>query len=273
MEEKEMFYCNIPCIVKADLGNEYLIELDLAEYYENDGYDEFGGYLESVGQTIFANKKYMTEKKIDVDKRIAKVIGEAEKKAKDIISEANNKSREKYIEAEDKLKAIKKDLLKIEGFSPYLDFLNGKTKYILQDSRWRAKTEYEYTIMSIEEFEKERIYENNDYYGHDLKAFQLDRRENRGEVEICLMQYSDCSGSERYQVWLFNTFEELQERVLSELESKSLTNRYVDNLEKFEIKHPKIQEAKESEKKRIQSEKDKKKAELEKKLKELSNEA
>ncbi len=83
---KDVFYCNEPCVVIAELGNnEVVIKIEAGEYYG----DDFE-YLEvyPVERSLIVNKKYITPNRINIQDAVNSEIKKAETEAQDIIRKA-----------------------------------------------------------------------------------------------------------------------------------------------------------------------------------------
>jgi len=274
MNEKEMsrvgFYCNEPCIIKADLGEEVVIELEAGEY-QIDTEDEFWGSFQSFSRTMIVNKEYITPNQVDFQVQAGNIIKEAEFKTKAIIKETVAESyrltREATKERESKLKAIESRMKDIEGFEPYLDFLDGKIQYVFFAQRYCREKEYDYRILSIADFnEQERADESG------MKAFVFNSKYRKG-IEIYLNDYTDYSGSEKYLVKMFKSFKDLKSHVLSILDScDEISSRGCTDLLKWGISHKNIDLhlSVDADKKKIRKEKEI--AELEEKLLALKEE-
>lgn len=261
--DKQMYYCNQACTVKAELDNdEVLITLIVGEFYENDGFDESGVF--PVERTLVVNKKYISSDIIDFQSKASGILREAEKESKDIISQARSDSREILTKSKDELKAISNRLKSFEGFEPFLDYLDGKIEYVLYAHKYCNNEEYDYKILPIKEFDSEER-EGKESYDRDLKAYLFNRKSDK-RVQLCMSQYSDYSGSDKYTVDMFLSFNDLQKHVYSILNTcKTIGSRGLSDLVKWGFTHEKI-------KSKIDDNNIKKETEKQKKIEKLKTE-
>ncbi len=159
---------------------------------------------------------------------------------------------------------------KIEGLEPYLDYLEGNIKYVLYEHRYLNEKQYDSKILSLEDFDKKEREK-----GNSLRAYSLEKSKHRKESKVILIlnEYSDYSGSEKYKVKLFKSWEDLEKHVHLLLnDCEKINSRALKDLEKWGFKHALINEIVKQNKIKFEEQKKEKINNLETKLKELRSE-
>ncbi len=196
MKEIKAYYCNKPCKIIADLGDESVIEILTSLVY---GVDEIG-YEECDPEfsKIIVDRKYIYFNKIDIEKEFKQMNAEIEARQ----YEADKKMREQRQVAQLELKSLKNELQEkakqFEGFETMLKYFDGTIKYVLYNDKLKKLDE---------------IFSN--YDETQLACVSFRAKDNRS-IQMYIGQYYDYSGSNHEAVG-FETLEEAKEYIIKDL--------------------------------------------------------
>lgn len=281
---KEMYYLNTPCIVKAILENdEVLIETAIGELNveEDYGYNDTNYYVEPVNRTIIVNKKYLTEDQVnfqdqankillDAEQTYSSLLYAAEQEAKEIKRKTEEDAREFNREANEDLKRLLLKTKKIKGLEDFIDYILGEVNFVAyHEKNWWRDNEFSYKLCTIEEFE-EKYREDSDY-GPRAYILSPNRWREKEEVHLLLNSYTDYSGSDKYILKFFKTEKQFRSFVDKGLdESKAIYDKAVlDSLKKFGFQHDLIPKFEEDRKRIAEKRRENEIKELENKLERL----
>lgn len=258
---KQAFYCNRPCTILADLGDELVIELFTheVEIDPGNGYDE-PPYSEPIHSKILAKKAYVTDKPVILEEQFAEMQRACTKMKADAELEMSQQKWQIQREIDELRKKMLARVKKYSGLETMLDFLEGEVKWVFIEDTWSL------SILTIEDALKSDDRRVDDR----LRAICFNSREvasHRGEVEMLLNAYSDGSGNWR-KIRGFRTQEEAVEFAKGFVKAigKNLSHRVVDFCDKWGITLPEVEEYRELSRKRAE---DQRQADIQKAEREL----
>ena len=222
---KNAFYCNKPCIILADLGNEAVIEIQISEYFDDD-------YCEPITSSIIVDKKYLSEKQVDVQKEFEKTLRDIEAAKRNSEAELRNKK----VEAEAEIKSIKERTKKYKGLEQWLLYLEGKLQWFVMYEYNSAKVKNICHISELNYGERPSkpqgfiFRETVDYYNR-----------GRSEVEMFINRYSDWSGSSSDACRGFETIDEALKIFIASLDKTEIDRNTLSIAEKHKVTHSKIE--------------------------------
>lgn len=230
---KEAFYCNHPCVILSELPNEKVV-IEILSHVLESGYGE--DYEASPEySTIIVDKKYISDKKIDLEKE----FNERERNLSRLEEESRKRIQDETYKVREELNRLNKELKervkKYSGLEQYLNYLDGKYKYVVQTE--------EYGRKCIQELDKIKCnYDKNELTSIIFRAERARERNKWQDFAMYIGVYSDGSGSSKTKVVGFETLEEAKQFIhnsLDKVEERDL-GYYDDVCKEHNITHPRI---------------------------------